>query len=176
MNQSLVTAMGTALLSLSIGAGCAAAAGAPDVQDSTASTGSVQQAQGSTGSSGGGGGGGGAALPQVAGTWRGQLHYDASLSIYFQPSQMNPPVAMAVSEDATGALTGTDLRMGIPITGKASSNGTIVIQDGTYYGTKDTMTLSGSVLCADGSLGSVMSGTFHDKEAFGTIALDDCPL
>ena len=126
------------------------------------------------GGSAGGSGGGGGSIPQVAGTWRGQEHYDPSLSAFFLPGFMDPPVAFTLVEDAAGNLTGTDDRMGIAITGKASSNGTVVIQDGTYYGQKITVTLAATV-CPDSSAGSVLSGKFQRKEGFGTISMDNCP-
>jgi hypothetical protein len=130
----------------------------------------------SGGGSGGGGGGSTALLPQVAGIWNGQEHYDPGLSVFFLPAFMNPPVSFTFIEDAAGNITGVDNRMGIAITGKASSNGTIVIQDGAYYGQKLTMGLTGSVTCSDGSAGTVMSGKFQRKEGFGTVSMDNCPV
>jgi len=132
------------------------------------------------GTSGGGGstGGGGSAssIPQVAGTWRGQEHYDPSLSAFFLPGFMDPAMSLTLSEDAAGNLTGIDNIMAIAVTGKASSNGTVVIQDGSYYGQKITVSLTGSAACSDGSTGSVLSGKFQRKEGFGTISLDNCPV
>lgn len=142
----------------------------------------VSLASGGSGSGGGslgggggtGGSGGSQSVPQVAGTWRGQEHYDPSLSVFFLPAFMNPPVSLTIVQDAAGNLTGTDNIMGIAITGKSSSNGTIVIQDGSYYGQKITVSLTGSVVCSDGSNGSVLSGKFQRKEGFGTISMDNC--
>jgi hypothetical protein len=143
----------------------------------------LHSGSGSSGSggsvSGGGGGGGGstASIPQVGGSWRGQEHYDPSLSIYFfTPEAMNPPIAMTLVEDAAGNITGTDNGMSIVMTGKASSNGTIVLQDGVYYGQKITVSITGSVTCSDGSTGTVLSGKFQHKEGFGTISVDNCPI
>jgi hypothetical protein len=140
--------------------------------------GSIGGGGGGTGGSGGSGGTGGnsASIPQVAGTWRGQEHYDPSLSAFFLPGFMDPPMSLTIVEDATGTLTGLDNIMGIAITGKASTNGSIVIQDGSYYGQKITVDLTGSVACSDGSTGTVMSGKFQRKEGFGTISLDNCPV
>jgi len=139
-------------------------------------------ASGGSGSGGGTSGGGGStgggstsSIPQVAGTWRGQEHYDPSLSAFFLPGFMDPAMSLTLSEDAAGNLTGIDNIMGIALTGKASSNGTVVIQDGSYYGQKITVSLTGSVACSDGTTGSVLSGKFQRKEGFGTISLDNCP-
>jgi hypothetical protein len=65
--------------------------------------------------------------------------------------------------------------MHVAMTGKASSNGTIVLQDGVYYGQKVTVSITGSVVCSDGSTGTVLSGKFQRKEGFGTISVDNCP-
>ena len=72
-----------------------------------------------------------------------------------------------------GASVTTD--PSLAISGKASSNGTIVIQDGAYYGQKITVSTTGSLDCAGGSTGVVLSGKFQRKEGFGTISLNNCP-
>jgi hypothetical protein len=140
-------------------------------------SGSVALASGGSGSgSGSGGGGGGGStqvIPQVAGSWRGAERYDASLAIWNLP---DAPISFLLIEDAAGNITGFDTRMNIPITGKASSNGSIIIQDGAYYGQKITVNITGTVACSDGSTGQVMSGKFQRKEGFGTISLDNCPV
>jgi hypothetical protein len=61
------------------------------------------------------------------------------------------------------------------MTGKASANGSIVLQDGVYYGKKLIGSLAGSVICSDGSSGSAMPGKFQRKKGFGTFAVDTCP-
>lgn len=136
-------------------------------------------AQGGSGSGGGsisGGGGGTKPLPQVTGSWNGQEHYDPSLSVFFLPGFMDPAQSFTFVEDAAGNITGTDNIMHIAVTGKASGNGSIVIQDGTYYGQKLTGSITGSVTCSDGSTGTVVSGKFQRKEGFGTFSFDNCPV
>jgi hypothetical protein len=132
-------------------------------------------AQGGSGGGGSSGGGGTVkAIPQIAGSWHGQEHYDPSLSVFFLPGFMDPMLSMTLVEDASGTVTGTDNLMHIAMTGTASSNGSIVLQDGVYYGQKLTGSVTGSVTCADGSVGSVVSGKFQRKEGFGTFSIDNC--
>jgi hypothetical protein len=121
-------------------------------------------------------------LPQVGGAWNGQEHYDPTLAVFFPTAAlMNPPLSITLSEDAAGNLTGTDGTMIfsvtglVPMTGKASANGTIVVQETAYYGQKLTGSLTGSVTCSDGSIGQVFSGKFQRKEGFGTFSADNCP-
>lgn len=129
------------------------------------------------GTSGGGGTGGGGStntVPQVAGTWTGAETYDPSLASFF-PFGTTFAQSFTFVEDASGNLTGTDNVMHVAISGKASSNGSIVFQDGAYYGQKITVNVTGSTTCSDGSTGSVLSGKFQRKDGFGTISLNNCP-
>lgn len=169
------TLFGVAALSGLLITGCSSSMTSPPPATPTSPLASGGSSSG--GSVGGGGSGAGStqSVPQVGGIWIGQEHYDPSLSVFLLAAFMNPPVSFTLVEDATGNLTGTDNLMGIAITGKASGNGSVVIQDGTYYGQKITVTISGSVRCSDGSTGSVMSGKFQRKEGFGTISMDNCP-
>ena len=136
------------------------------------------------GGSGGGGsatdpvgsptGGGGAtikAIPQVAGKWRGQEAYDPSLGVFI----MNPPLAMTLNEDTSGNISGIDSIMSVSVSGKASDNGTVLLQDGAYYGQKLTGNITGAVTCSDGTTGQVLSGKFQRKEGFGTFSMTNCP-
>jgi hypothetical protein len=171
------TLLGVAALSGLLLTGCSNSMTSPPPVSPTGPLASGGSGSGGSVSGGGSGGGGGStqSIPQVGGIWIGQEHYDPSLSVFILPAFMNPPVSFTVVEDATGTLAGTDNLMGIAITGKASGNGTVVIQDGTYYGQKITVSISGSVTCSDGSTGSVMSGKFQRKEGFGIISMDNCP-
>jgi hypothetical protein len=134
-------------------------------------------AQGGSGGGGSSGGGGGTpnTVPQIAGAWHGQEHYDPSLSVFLLPAFMNPALSMTLNEDVAGNLTGIDDIMHVAMTGKASANGSIVLQDGVYYGQKLTGSITGSVICSDGSPGTAMSGKFQRKEGLGTFAVDTCP-
>ena len=137
----------------------------------------VAFASGGSGSGGGGtpgGGGSTAIIPQVAGTWNGQMTYDPSLAVFF-PFGTSFNASWALVEDASGNITGIDNVMHVGITGSASGNGTIKLQDGTYYGFKDTMAVS-STSCSDGSIGKVMTGKFQDKEGFGVVTVNNCPV
>jgi hypothetical protein len=182
MTMRSITLLGVAAIAGLFLAGCSDSITSPtrlSPNGPLASGGSGSGGSVSGGGSGGGGGGGGGStqsIPQVAGMWNGQEHYDSTLSVFILPGFMNPPVSFTITEDAAGNLTGTDDIMGIAITGKSSSNGTIVIQDGTYYGQKITVTVSGTVACSDGSTGSVMSGKFQRKEGFGIISMDNCAV
>jgi hypothetical protein len=121
-------------------------------------------------------------LPQVGGVWHGQEHYDPSLSVFLLPVEMNPSLAMTLNEDAAGNLTGSgtysfpNLSMPFGVTGRASSNGSIELQLGLFFGMKLTGSTTGTTTCSNGSTGQVISGKFQSKEGFGTFSLYNCPV
>jgi hypothetical protein len=150
---------------------------------------------GSGGGGGGAGGGGSAVALQIAGLWRGAAHYDPALSTLRVGTPLDRSVGLTLTEDAAGNLAGTFVLevytpwIGMPpvtqtvlVVGTASSKSMSVNVPVSFYGGKEAYKMSdgGTAVCADGSIGKVLSGTFNSKDAngsgSGTVALDNCPV
>jgi hypothetical protein len=126
------------------------------------------------------GGGGGQLPPQVVGTWHGHRDFDPSLATVIPPAQMHPAAVLVVdSEDANGTLYAYDHTAPVQVSfaiGTASSNGTIIVGNGGGGNVVDTMTITATIGCANGSTARVMTGKFRQREGFGTITLSQCAL
>jgi hypothetical protein len=127
--------------------------------------------------SGGGGGGGAGTIPQIAGAWQGEYHYDFAFGA---PADVTHAAWMTLNEDAAGNLTGSFCLSKVPspgcfpMRGRVQSNGSVQLEFAADAPFRLTGALTGGMTCADGSTGRVMSGTFRVREALGTFAFNDC--
>jgi hypothetical protein len=91
-----------------------------------------------------------------------------------------------INEDAlgnlTGSVTGPTTSRRSPQVARRPEDSIAFAQLFTAYGLRNSLSVSstGSVVCADGSTGTVMSGKFQRKDFYGsgsgTFSLDNCPV
>lgn len=125
-------------------------------------------ASGGGSGSGGGGGGGGGAIPQIAGTWYGQVFFPS-------PPQTDQGV-MTLSEDASGNITGT-VNFGpqfaiVPVTGSAKNDGTFQLK---MEGAVLNGAITGPTTCVNGSTGITIGGSVQERGATGWFTFSTCP-
>ena len=119
---------------------------------------------------GGGGGGGTMAVPSIAGTWNGIIVNPAPV--------VSSQATLTVQQDAAGNLS-AELCSSVtgqpscgPMTGQMRTNGQFELRGENFL---MTGMISGTVACADGSLGEMISGATQAHGSTGSFGFNNCP-
>src|SRR5256885_230925 len=128
---------------------------------------------------------GGGPIPQIAGTWHGQMQFQIVVNLTTQ--LITRQVVMTLDEDPAGNLGGLFCQSDStafppfcqPLIGRVQSNGAVQIEFSNNAGgntTKLKGSITGTIGCLDGSTGLVIAGTFQTREHVGTFSVNNCPL